>query len=101
VGGGCWLTGPRRARDGHEVQLDTYTAFAADDLLGEVVMKGMLTGLATRRHRAAGEPVDAQIEQQARLTSKSAVSRRFLAQNRQVAPGLAGPRPWRPEASPA
>jgi putative transposase len=44
-----------RTRDGREVVLDTYTAFAADDLLGAVVMERMLAGLATRRHRAAGE----------------------------------------------
>jgi putative transposase len=69
-----------RGGDGHEVQLDTSTAFAADDLLGQVVMERMLAGLATRRHRAAGEPVGAQVEQQARSTSKSAVSRRFVAQ---------------------
>jgi len=68
-----------RTRDGREVQLDTYTAFAADDLLGEVVMERMLAGLATRRHRAGGGPVGAQVEQQARSTSKSAVSRRFVA----------------------
>lgn len=68
-----------RTRDGREVELDTYTAFAADDLLGEVVIERMLAGLATRRHRAAGEPVGAQVEQQARSTSKSAVSRRFVA----------------------
>jgi putative transposase len=53
-----------RTCDGREVQLDTYTAFAADDLLGEVVMERMLAGLATRRHQAAGEPVGAQVEQQ-------------------------------------
>jgi hypothetical protein len=39
------LTGPRaRTRDGHGAQLGTYTAFAADDLLGEVVMERMLPG---------------------------------------------------------
>jgi transposase-like protein len=69
-----------RTRDGHEVHLDTYTAFAADDLLSQVVMERMLAGLATRRHRAAGEPVGAQIQAVARSTSKSAVSRRFVAQ---------------------
>jgi putative transposase len=68
-----------RSRDGREVQLDTYAAFAADDLLGEVVMERMLAGLATRRHRAAGEPVGAAVEAEARATSKSAVSRRFVA----------------------
>jgi putative transposase len=69
-----------RTRDGREVALDTYTAFAADDLLGEVVMERMLAGLATRRHTQAAEPVGAAVEQTASATSKSAVSRRFVAQ---------------------
>jgi putative transposase len=69
-----------RTVDGREVTLDTYTAFAADDLLGQVVLERMLAGLATRRHRAAGEPVGVAVEAEARATSKSAVSRRFVAQ---------------------
>jgi transposase-like protein len=79
-----------RAGDGREVQLDTYTGFAADDLLGEVVMERMLQGLATRRHRAAAEPVGAQVEQRARSTSKSAVSRRFVAQTSKALAELLG-----------
>jgi hypothetical protein len=50
-----------RTRDGHEVRLDTDAVFAADDLLSQVVMERMLQGLATRRHRAAGEPVGAAV----------------------------------------
>jgi transposase-like protein len=73
----------RSAEDG-EVTLDTYRAFAADDLLGQVVMERMLAGLATRRHRAANEPVGAAIEQAATSTSKSAVSRRFVAKTKQA-----------------
>jgi putative transposase len=79
-----------RTRDGREVQLDTYAAFADDDLLGRVVMERMLAGLATRRHRAAGEPVGAQVERQARSTSKSAVSRRFVAQTARALDELLG-----------
>jgi putative transposase len=79
-----------RARDGHEVQLDTYTAFADDDLLGQVVMERMLQGLATRRHRAAAEPVGAAVEAEARATSKSAVSRRFVAQTSKALAELLG-----------
>jgi len=78
-----------RARDGHEVQLDTYTAFADDDLLGQVVMERMLQGLATRRHRAA-EPVGAAVEAEARATSKSAVSRRFVVQTSKALAELLG-----------
>ncbi len=68
-----------RSRDGEELQLETYTTFAADDLLGEVVMERMLAGLATRRHRAANEPVGEVVEAEATSTSRSAVSRRFIA----------------------
>jgi putative transposase len=39
----------------------------------------MLAGLSTRRHLAGLEPVGTAIEAQARGTSRSAVSRRFLA----------------------
>jgi putative transposase len=79
-----------RTVDGREVTLDTYTTFAADDLLGQVVMERMLAGLATRRHRAAGEPVGAQVQRQARSTSKSAVSRRFVAQTAKALEDLLG-----------
>src|SRR5712692_1823226 len=68
-----------RSRDGEELQLETYTTFAADDLLSEVVMERMLAGLATRRHRAANEPVGEAVEAEASSTSRSAVSRRFIA----------------------
>lgn len=67
-----------RTVDGREVQLDSYTTFADDDQLEAVVFERMLAGLATRRHQAAAEPVGAAVEDAARATSKSAVSRRFV-----------------------
>jgi transposase-like protein len=71
---------PRARRaEGGEVELDTYAAFAADDLLERVVMERMLAGLATRRHRAVNEPVGAEVEAAASSTSRSSVSRRFIA----------------------
>jgi transposase-like protein len=73
-----------RTTEGTEVDLDTYTAAAADDLLAEVVMERMLAGLATRRHRAANEPVGAKVEADARSTSKSSVSRRFVARTKKA-----------------
>src|SRR3989440_12794038 len=42
-------------------------------------MERMLAGLATRRHVAAAEPVGAGVQKQATATSRSAVSRRFIA----------------------
>ena len=67
-----------RTAEGTEVQLDTYTTFADDDQLSELVLERMLAGLATRRHRAANEPVGTEVEVAASSTSKSAVSRRFV-----------------------
>lgn len=77
-----------RTNDGTEVALNTYVAFADDDLLGDVVMERMLAGLATRRHRAANEPVGAQVESEARSTSKSSVSRRFVVKTKKALEAL-------------
>jgi putative transposase len=68
-----------RTLDGQEVQLATWQAFTDDDLLGQLVMERMLAGLAIRRHQAAAEPVGSKVNQTARATSKSAVSRRVVA----------------------
>ena len=58
--------------------------FADDDLLSAVVMGRMLAGLATRRHRAANEPVGEAVDAEARSTSKSSVSRRFVARTKKA-----------------
>jgi putative transposase len=71
-----------RTTDGREVPLSSYAQFTGDDLLSEVVLERMLAGLATRRHPRAAEPVGEQVEQAATSTSKSAVSRRFVAATR-------------------
>src|SRR4029077_9587954 len=81
--GGRRVPGSRpRARtlDGREVPLSSYTHFAADDLLTEVVMERMLAGVATRRHARIAEPVGAQVGEEAKSTSRSAISRRFIRQ---------------------
>jgi transposase-like protein len=64
------------------VPVATYNLFAAEDQLTAVVMERMLAGLATRRHVAAAEPVGGEIEESASATSRSAISRRFVAQTR-------------------
>lgn len=75
------VTRPRaRTVDGHEVPLDCYAHFAADDLLEQVVMERMLAGVATRRHARVGEPVGETVTGTAKSTSRSAVSRRFVKQ---------------------
>lgn len=73
-----------RSAEGAEVTLDTYAAAADDDLLSALVLERMLAGLATRRHRAANEPVGTAVEAAARSTSKSAVSRRFVARTKKA-----------------
>jgi putative transposase len=65
--------------DAHEVQLESYTAFTSTDLLAEGIVARMLAGLSTRRYPAGLEPVGSQVDAQACGTSKSAVSRRFVA----------------------
>src|SRR6266498_2262449 len=77
------VTRPRaRTVDGHEVPLSAYRLLAGEDQLSAVVMERMLAGLATRRHVAAAEPVGAAIEESASATSRSAISRRFIAQTK-------------------
>lgn len=63
----------------HEVALASYQAFTDTDLLAEGIVARMLAGLSTRRYPAGLEPVGQQVEQEATGTSKSAVSRRFVA----------------------
>ena len=69
-----------RTVDGHEVPLTSYTHFAADDLLTRVVMERMLAGVATRRHSRVAEPVGTVVDKEAKSTSRSAISRRFVKQ---------------------
>jgi transposase-like protein len=71
-----------RTTAGDEIALDAYRTFADEDQLCELVLERMLAGLATRRHRAANEPVGAKVEAAATSTSKSAVSRRFVAKTK-------------------
>jgi putative transposase len=69
-----------RTADGtREVVVPTYQAFAATDLLDQLAVERMLAKLSTRRYQAGLEPVGTQVEQTATGTSKSAVSRRFVA----------------------
>jgi transposase-like protein len=70
------------ARDGQpdrEITLESYDTFASIDLLAEGIVARMLAGISTRRYPVALEPVGGAIEQAATSTSKSAVSRRFVA----------------------
>jgi len=71
-----------RTSEGSELRLDTYSFFARDDQLSDLVVERMLAGLATRRHLVANEPVGASVEERASGISRSAVSRRFVTRTR-------------------
>ncbi|MDP9284016.1 MAG: IS256 family transposase [Actinomycetota bacterium] len=72
-----------RSEDGRvEVRLRTYEHFADRDLLSRVVLERMLAGVSTRRYRRTAEPVGGEVEQTARSTSRSAVSRSFVERTR-------------------
>jgi len=56
-----------------------YELFSQTEILGRMAMDRMLAGLSTRRYRVGLEPVGARTEKVATSTSRSAVSRRFVA----------------------
>ncbi|MFN2627092.1 MAG: tyrosine-type recombinase/integrase [Gaiellaceae bacterium] len=69
-----------RSLDGRsELPLATYAHFADRDPLTKAVLERMLDGISTRRYQRVQEPVGARVEQSARSTSRSAVSRSFVA----------------------
>ena len=69
----------RTADDEREVALATFSPFAARDPLSAVVLERMLAGVSTRRFQRTQEPVSSEVEEAERSTSKSAVSREFVA----------------------
>ncbi|MDP9285628.1 MAG: IS256 family transposase [Actinomycetota bacterium] len=72
-----------RSADGtSELPLATYRYFADRDPLTRLVLERMLAGVSTRRYRRTQEPVGGEIEQRARSTSKSSVSRAFVERTR-------------------
>jgi putative transposase len=75
------VTRPRmRATDGSgELPVTAYELFSRTEVLGRMAMERMLAGLSTRRYPVGLEPVGTRTEQAAVSTSKSAVSRRFVA----------------------
>ncbi len=68
---------PRVRAQGHEVPLPTLQALTREDPLDRRVVEQMLVGVTTRRHGRSLEPLPAGVE--SRGTSKSSVSRRFVA----------------------
>ena len=69
-----------RAADGSgELPVPAYELFAGTEVLGRMAMERMLAGLSARRYPVGLEPVGEAVEQAAAGTSRSAVSRRFVA----------------------
>jgi hypothetical protein len=69
----------RAANGAKEVPVPTNGVFSSTEILGRMAMERMLAKLSSRRCRVGLEPVGAQIEATGTSTSKTAVSRRFVA----------------------
>ncbi len=69
----------RRADGTGELPVPSYDLFSSTEIFGRVAMARMLCGLSTRRYPDGLEPVGQRTERAATSTSKSAVSRRFVA----------------------
>jgi putative transposase len=84
------VTRPRvRAVDGSgELHLPSYDLFSSADILGQMALERMLAGLSSRRYPAGLEPVGTAIGARPASTSKSAVSRRFVAATETALAGL-------------
>jgi putative transposase len=67
-----------RSRDGKEVPLPSWERFAAEDPLNARAVEQMVLGVATRKYARSLEALPAGTK--SRGTSKSAVSRRFVAE---------------------
>ena len=69
-----------RSADGAaELKVPAYELFNGTELLGEMAMTRMLGKLSCRRYGLGLEPVGAELTARSKGTSKSAVSRRFVA----------------------
>jgi putative transposase len=61
------------------VERPSYELFSQTEILGRMAMSRMLSGLSTRRYPHGLKPVGQRTERTAKSTSKSAISRRFVA----------------------
>ena len=75
------ITRPRvRAAGGSgELPIASYELFSSTEILGKMAMEKMLAGLSTRRYPVGLEPVGQHVDESCSATSKSAVSRKFVA----------------------
>jgi transposase-like protein len=72
----------RSADSKNEVTLESYEHFTDRDPLTQVALERMLCGVSTRRFGRTQEPVGEVVERDARSTSKSAISRAFIARTK-------------------
>jgi len=75
------LRRPRVRQEGREVELETYRRLQAEDPLTERALEQMLVGVSTRKYARSLEPTPAGLTETG--TSKSAVSRRFVAKTQE------------------
>ncbi|CAN5606165.1 hypothetical protein BH09ACT7_BH09ACT7_60360 [soil metagenome] len=69
-----------RTADGSaELPVASYELFSSTEILGRMAMEKMLAGISTRRYPVGLEPVGGKVTEKCSATSKSAVSRRFVA----------------------
>jgi transposase-like protein len=66
-----------RTTEGQEVELDSWAVFSSKDLRDRLTAERVLAGVATRRHVDVAEPLSEDIEDQAKDTGRSSVSRRL------------------------
>jgi hypothetical protein len=65
------------------VPLRSYQHFADRDPFSRHVLEQMLAGVSTRRLERTREPVGSEVEATARSTSRSSLSREFVARTRE------------------
>jgi len=82
----------RSAEEKHEIPLATFGHFTARDALTDAVFERMLAGVSKRRFARTQEPVGEEVERSGRSTSKSAVSRAFVARTAETLAALMGRR---------
>ena len=70
--------------------MPSYELFNSTELLGKMAMERMLGGLSTRRYPVGLEPVGEAVEETSRSTSRSAVSRKFVAMTETALADLLG-----------
>jgi putative transposase len=66
-----------RTTAGEEIELDSWAVFSSKDLLDQLTAERVLAGVATRRHADVCEPLGPEIDEQAKGTGRSSVSRRW------------------------